>query len=766
MVKLNQYCANLFEYADAIEPYQVRFSLDRLTPGVDNIRYDVSLSQEFCRLSGLIISGLLNSEIKALDVDLPRKSGQKTDKDWSVFKKLFSEVMLSAVNQAKQTREPQIVFLAQAAVTKLFLDEIRSQFETVIKKFKQVIRKHEVSHASEMDDVFRVKEDMATLQQNRQLLTRKVARGLTKQVCEAWQANVEKGCIANFGNEIDLPREFFINPILFVNGDIDDFFMIKFYALLGHRMDDPLRYDAVLAIIKNFFAAADLLAAIVPEEAEKSEGGGQDDEKEIAEEGYKEFDRILCQVEIISLLFDSYQTREQYRQAKKEKNKEELRRLKKLAAIQKKLLGFFNKECKKAGLLPAIIAYYEMQAVIPAYCPPLLPHDVLNFLISPGEREKIANKFKRIKSLGGQSFSLKPLYRLAGKFQKVKASRKNEYLLDFLKTFAAYHRDRQNYLWLKENLQWVNLLEDEKTINLSRVNRTLYAFHDTGETTSESKPIRNHVILKADVRGSTEITSQLSQKRLNPASYFSLNFFDPINGVLPEYAASKVFIEGDALILSIFEEEESPEGWYGVARACGLAIRILQIVKRYNVKSKKHHLPVLEQGIGICYMDAPPAFLFDGDNRIMISSAINRADRLSSCTKSLRRHFSRKNDLFNLYVFAVAPEKGSQELEYWRYNVNGIELEAPAFEKLKREIDLTPLNVAISGPDKTRNKVRVYTGIFPTNTGQYQRLIVREAPVSKIDPESLRVLGVTDKKYYEICTNPFIYEQIKAMTAC
>ena len=759
MAKTADYCAQIFEYADTIAPYHVPFGLDRLTPGVDNIRYDVSLSQEFCRLSGLLVGSLLDSEIRALEIYSPGKNKQRMDKQWEAFEKIFSEVMISAVNQAKQARETQIIFLAQAAVTRLFLEEIQAQFETVVKQFKQVIRKHEVSHAYELDDLFRVKEDLAALQQNRQLLNRKVARGVSKYVCDAWQTSVRKICIANFGNEVLVPEEFFANPILFVNGETDDFFMIRFYALLGHRMDDPLRYDAVLAIIKNFLATANLVSVLAPEKEtlpvpdEGEEGTSGEDE------GYKILDRLLCSVEIIDVLFDSNQTLENYRQGKKEKkDKEDLQCLKRLATAQKKIFDLFYRECRKAGLLPAIIAYYEMQPVISGYCPPLLPHDVLNFLISPGEREKIASKFKRIKSLAGESFSLRPLYRLSGRYQKVKSSRKKEYLLNFLKTFATYHRDYRNYHWLKENLQWVNRLEDEKTISLSRVNRTLYPFHDSGEDVTESRPIRNHVILKADVRGSTEITSQLSKKKLNPASYFSLNFFDPINGVLPEYGASKVFIEGDALILSIFEEEETPEGWYGVARACGLAIRILQIVRRYNVKSKKHNLPVLEQGIGICYMDAPPAFLFDGDNRIMISSAINRADRLSGCTKILRQHLSRKYDLFNLYVFGLVPPKGG-EMEFWRYNVNGIELEAPAFEKLKREIDLSPLH--IPGPGQTKNKVRVHTGIFPTQSRQYQRLVVREALIPQIDPETLRIKGMTDQKYYEICTSPHLYEQVK-----
>jgi len=39
---------------------------------------------------------------------------------------------------------------------------------------------------------------------------------------------------------------------------------------------------------------------------------------------------------------------------------------------------------------------------------------------------------------------------------------------------------------------------------------------------------------------------------MNPASYFSLNFYEPLTKILPRYGAEKVFIEGDAVILSIF----------------------------------------------------------------------------------------------------------------------------------------------------------------------------------------------------------------------
>jgi len=216
-----------------------------------------------------------------------------------------------------------------------------------------------------------------------------------------------------------------------------------------------------------------------------------------------------------------------------------------------------------------------------------------------------------------------------------------------------YHRDLHNFRIIKEAMDSIYLITEEKIILLSRENRSLFEFLLPDERIKEEKPIANHVILKADIRGSMAINHTMRSKGLNAASYFSLNFFDPISSILSEYGAAKVFIEGDAIILSIFENEDTEQINYSVARACGLAIKMLQIVQRYNEKNKENNLPALELGIGICYCQGPPAFLFDGDSRIMISPAINQADRLSSCDKLLRKIFKSQEDLFNLFVFEM-----------------------------------------------------------------------------------------------------------------
>ena len=176
----------------------------------------------------------------------------------------------------------------------------------------------------------------------------------------------------------------------------------------------------------------------------------------------------------------------------------------------------------------------------------------------------------------------------------------------------------------------------------------------------EQKPaedkIVHHIIIKADIRDSTTLTRTLFERGLNPASYFSLNFYGPVNKLLPKYNASKVFIEGDAVILALFEREGEPE--LEVARACVLAKEMTSIVSAYNEESQKAGLPTLELGIGISYQDAAPMYLMDGESRIMISKALNESDRLSSCNKGAR-HFMRGTE--NLYGFhEIAAFRGAR----------------------------------------------------------------------------------------------------------
>mgnify|MGYP001134380566 CR=1 FL=1 len=273
-----------------------------------------------------------------------------------------------------------------------------------------------------------------------------------------------------------------------------------------------------------------------------------------------------------------------------------------------------------------------------------------------------------------------------------------------------------------------------------------------------------HAILKADVRGSTRITEELIRKNLNPATHFSLNFFDPVNTVIERYGAAKVFIEGDAMILA-FNEWNTPHSEHlAVSRACGMAVEMLQVVKHQNKRLAVHGLPELELGIGIAFETTPPHYLFDGDNCITISPAINRADRLSACSWALREWYG---DTVLSTTHAAVYEPSENALKVGQkaetdliYNLNGIILEPSAFKKLTRELKFRPIeNSILEYPGS-----KLHTARFPDREGSSHTLIIREAPVQIYDPEHepSDAPFSEQRRFYEVVYDAHIIQQLSA----
>ena len=755
-----------------LKAYSVKFSLDRLTPGVDNIRHDVLLSPDFCRSISKLTYQLFLKHAKAkkmLNIDPTSSLVSERDE----FKHLCRDVLHAAINQAKSASEIQIDLLAQISIVKKLAQEIPRQYSKLIEIFNNYARRYEIASSKGLNSYIKIKEKLSEIQQDKKSILLNVAEEFFQYLLEVQHENITEMRESILGPETIFPDDVFINPIIHVENPFEDLFMMDKYVLIGHRFEDPDSYENLLSLIRSLlrkillkifltdssFSGASINQAKITQKMYGKSGKNYQDTR------YDEIDIWLNHVENIDLLFNSFKSRERYQSLKNQKKaQKDVENLKKLARNQEKLLNFFYKKFNKTGLVKRITAFYEMKSVYLEYCPPLVPHQVLQFLIQPKQRKNIASQLSRVKGFYGKSFSLAPLKNKIADLRKITVQEKKKYLIQFINDFARYHRDFQNFLMLKEAMDSINLVSEQKIIDLSRENNLLYEFLLPDEQPPEEKPIIHHVVIKADLRDSTHITLMMKEKGLNPASFFNLNFFVPITSILFDYSAEKVFIEGDAIILAISEHEDTPEDWYCVARACGMARKILQIVQKYNSQSEKHALPVLELGIGISYNNSPPTFLFDESNRIMISPAINAADRMSKCTKPLSQELSNIKHPFNIYVFQKASENIAgtpADDRLLRHNVNGIELNAEGFEKLSQEIDLKPLECHI--PELQSEKIRVHTGKFPTVTGKYHRLIIREDRIPAISPHDFSILRKTDKKYYEVCTHPLLYKYIEKL---
>jgi class 3 adenylate cyclase len=332
-------------------------------------------------------------------------------------------------------------------------------------------------------------------------------------------------------------------------------------------------------------------------------------------------------------------------------------------------------------------------------------------------------------------------------------------LARFASELLTHRFDLKLACWAYAGMNSLRLLHDERKISMSSANGLLQDFRRGAE--AAEKTVIGHVVLKADVRGSTEITAQMRARNLNPAAYFSRNLYDPITRQLKAFGAQKVFVEGDAVILSLMEYEGQPRAHLAVARACGLACRILQVVEAKNAESRELGLPELGLGIGIAYSNEAPTYLYDEGHQIMISPAINRADRLSSCHSGLRQVLGNRHE--RRVVVAAPALEGSHNGKSGhdglvRYNVNGIELEAAAFFQLGSELKLQHIRLPERGGDSAD---RYHVGRYLDLQGNSHWLVVRETPIPLWMGDRLLEGDRSGRVYYEVVTDEDIIASAK-----
>jgi hypothetical protein len=209
-----------------------------------------------------------------------------------------------------------------------------------------------------------------------------------------------------------------------------------------------------------------------------------------------------------------------------------------------------------------------------------------------------------------------------------------------------------------------------------------------------------------------------------------------------------------------------------VGRTCVLAWEILSLLGDYNQLLQRSGLPQMELGLGIAYQDSPPLYLMDGDHRIMISDAINESDRLSSCSKRVRKKLAPDAGVFQVYSVLIggggnntkndsaSADAGVEEMRL-NYNVGGICLSEAAFCKLREEISLSPLGVGPRQPGFTgpwiHEQREFFVGTVPIANGAFRKIVIRKNRIAQVDVRDLSILQWTDRYYYEVCANPAVY---------
>ncbi len=766
------------------------------------------------------------SQTDRMQPDRRKVSRRETDRkvarppEASVWKRHLSDLLHGGLQQAKFEKNIEIDLLLRVALLKFLTLEISTQFANLMLEAKEWIRSRG-QHFEQTEQGHVIKARLAELQADRRNMFRQTGQHVYQAIMEIEENTLSRARKALFGDEITTAYDILTNRLAFVEGGKDDVLFLEHYVLLGNYLRDQDRFETIDALFFDFLrdlilegthgndlneawsAYQTLVDSTVSGRAEierleeehaalarKLErsvgligrvGLGSDpaDLRAAITDVEKRLRHARGKIESAGPRIEAAHGRAEYlakmhheRLGDYLNQPENARRLLDPKApsedranpleTRERLLEEWVARLERGDLIVHILASYQLRNVCHDYCPPIHLQQLKKALVSREEYKHVEDVLKQFPS---RQYSMQRIDELSKKIRRTPPEEVRMVAIRFAEDFMRLRRDNQNYERLTAAMERVNLVRNERTRELSDMNRSLYEFLLPEEARPAEDRILSHTIIKADVRGSTKITHDLLARGLNPASLFSLNFYEPVKRILERYGAAKVFIEGDALVLAIYETESNRAQQRAVSKSCALARQILAVSLAYNERPETSDLPRLELGVGIAYQGSPPTYWMDTDSRIMISRALNLSDRLSSCSKAAKRMLSSNPSLFRLFLFQTMMEDVSEEEadEFLiRFNLNGVELNDEGFQKLQEEIALTSIDADCVMP-WGKERVTFFVGETPVGEG-VEPVLIRRGFVRQLLPGG-KIGAAGTRAYYEVCTSPKVFELVEYLTA-
>ncbi|MGB8012251.1 MAG: hypothetical protein WCF68_11590 [Terriglobales bacterium] len=707
--------------------------------GVDNLRYDVFLSPRItadlsfhlaryiCRFGEVeslfemeVPNAIQNKFIRAENAPKLRQAGP------SDLKSLLVSIHLAILNRAKAEGNASIDMLGRLAVVKFLRTELQAQYARILEQCRM---KSKALEGVRQVKMMQTQELVASFQVRKKIILRRAGQEMFHLLREIERETLGRTRRSLLGELPGDSYRLFLNPLIFTEDGRDDYLCSEHYYMFGNFDKDPDTFLNLRQLALNFLHELGYGEAVddehleqalnVPDNAATLVGTGSGED--LTPEDRQRNDR----------------------------------------------LDIWTRMLQREDILPHVVASYEAVPLLAEYAPRVNPQQIKNALMFREESARVE------KIIAESRLHSDRLFAAIGRVASCRGSERNRFAARLLHDLFCYHRDRRGLEALSSGFDSINLVSDEKVRQLSTLNGMLYEFLPPEDQKPAEDRVIHHVILKADVRDSSRLTRSLMEKGMNAASYFSLNFYDPVNKLLAKYGATKVFLEGDAIIVALLEREG--ETMLSVGRTCVLAWEIVSLLREYNELLERSGLPPMEVGLGVTFQDSPPLYLMDGEHRIMISDAINVSDRLSSCNKRVRKKVAPHAGVFQVYSVQIGGEKdngakdssdgvsadsGAEEMRL-NYNVGGICLSEEAFHKLQEEISLTPWAVdpkkpGFSGP-WVDEQCKFFVGTVPIANGVFRKIAIRKNRIAQVDVRDLSILRWTERWYYEVCANPAVY---------
>jgi hypothetical protein len=794
-----------------LKRYNVTIPMGSLSIGVDNIHHDVFLSPKFAQAARDYLFDLMRQNTKAAyfpGIELRPTRGP----DSAAYRKLLVELLQSGLTQAKYHKNIEMDLLFRLTLLKFLMAELGNQFANVILEGKAWIRQRG-EHFERSQQAHVIKARLSELQSARRTVIRTVGQQVAQIHVDVEENVISKARRALFGDDFAPLYEMLKNRLIFLDGGKDDTYFLDHYVLLGNYTRDPDRFERIdtlfLELLRNAGLAIEQKPAHVEAKQELEQLLEQTQVtrndfsslelqagalRKKLERGDGFMNKILGSADPSDLRasLTDIESRLKYQEGKLEQMAPKIDAAKEKvdfwdkefqgdlgdylnnpdnakllfdasgadAAERARLLSKLVERLEQQDILYQILAGYEIRSLASDYSPPVHLQQLRKAVVSKEELKRVEQVLKHVPA---RKLSLKPIEDLSKKIHRYSREEVHGLVLKFAGDFMRLRRDLRNAEHLMTCMERIHPVTTEQIRELSRLNNKLYECVLQEEEKPKQDHVVSHVIIKADVRGSTKMTQDLLARGLSPASHFSLNLHEPVKKLLDRYSAKKVFIEGDAIVLAIFETEATLTYARAVAKACILSRQILSVCGTYNERAAANDLPAIELGVGVAYQGSAPTYWTDGDSKIMISKALNLSDRLSGCAKLAKRLLTNQTSDFSVFQFLTALEgASSEELDEFlvRYNMNGIELNEEGFQKLSEEISLDSIETKLEMPWGKEN-VTLFFGEVPMGES-VELLVLRKGFARQLLADG-KVGELSSHPYYEVCTSGDLYELVAAL---
>ncbi len=724
-----------------LQYYGPALALSDLQLGVDNLRYDVFLSPRIAADLSFHLARYICrfGEVESLfEMDVPSATQSKFIRAAegatqlrkpgpADLKTLLVSIHLAILNRAKAEGNPSVDVLGRLAVLKFIRTELQTQFARILEQCRMKSKSLEGVRQAKM---MQTQELVSSFQVGKKIILRRAGQEMFRLLCEIERETLARTRRSLLGDRLgELPADcyrLFLNPLIFSEDGRDSYLCAERYYMFGNFDKDPDRFSSLRQFALTFLRELGYGEAV----------------------GDEHLEQALNVPENAVTLVGTGNGEDSTPEDRNRKDR----------------LDIWTRLLQRQDVLAHVVASYEAVPLLAEYAPRVNPQQLKNALIFREEAARVE------KIIAESRLYSDRLFAAVGRVGSCRGSERSRFAARLLHDLFRYHRDLRGLEAVNAGFDSINLVNDDKVRELSALNGMLYEFLPPEDQKPTEDRIVHHAILKADVRDSSRLTRSLMEKGLNAASYFSLNFYDPVNKLLAKYGATKVFLEGDAIIVALLEREG--EAMVSVGRTCVLAWEILSLLGDYNQLLQGSGLPQMELGLGIAYQDSPPLYLMDGEHRIMISDAINESDRLSSCSKRVRKKLAPDAGVFQVYSVQIggegnkknndsaSAEAGAEEMRL-NYNVGGICLSEAAFRKLRQEISLSPWT-----PDRSESgfnspwiddEREYFVGTVPIANGVFRKIAIRKNRIAQVDVRDLSILRWTDRWYYEVCANPAVY---------